>query len=281
MHHLIRWPRKMAARAREDQLVVGDLSAATLHGGLTARYIGRDFRHLQIADSTQNIAASLGQDGAAEGLVVSADEQTDGRGRFKRTWVSPPASSLLLSILLRPPAEVVDKITVIAALAVARAITVQVPVLLPEIKWPNDILINGRKVCGILAEAHGVGTKEMFVILGIGLNVNWDTSQVPEIAQTATSLTREAPGVSIPRLPLLQRLLEGVEAAYEDAKRGDDVLGQWRERLVTIGRRVRVTGSDVDAVGIAEEVDQNGALLLRTDAGALLSFRAGDVSVGS
>ncbi|MDA1096158.1 MAG: biotin--[acetyl-CoA-carboxylase] ligase [Chloroflexi bacterium] len=271
----------MAARAREDQLVVGDLSAATLHGGLTARYIGRDFRHLQIADSTQNIAASLGQDGAAEGLVVSADEQTDGRGRFKRTWVSPPASSLLLSILLRPPAEVVDKITVIAALAVARAITVQVPVLLPEIKWPNDILINGRKVCGILAEAHGVGTKEMFVILGIGLNVNWDTSQVPEIAQTATSLTREAPGVSIPRLPLLQRLLEGVEAAYEDAKRGDDVLGQWRERLVTIGRRVRVTGSDVDAVGIAEEVDQNGALLLRTDAGALLSFRAGDVSVGS
>ena len=262
-------------------MVDSHLSAVALHRGLTTRYIGREFRHFPIADSTQNIAASLGQDGAAEGLVVSADEQTDGRGRFKRTWVSPPASSLLLSILLRPPAEVVDKITVVAALGVARAIAVQVPVLYPEIKWPNDILLNGRKACGILAEAHGVASGVLFVVLGIGLNVNWDTSQVPEIALTATSLTREAPGVSIPRLPLLQRLLEGVEAAYEDAKRGDDVLGQWREKLVTIGRRVRVTGSDVDAVGIAEGVDEYGALLLRTDAGALLSFRAGDVSVGS
>jgi len=255
--------------------ISNDLSSQTLRDGLQTRYMGHEFLHLAQTASTQNVAIEQGRHGAVEGLVVSAGEQSAGRGRLRRSWVSPPGASLLISVLLRPPAPVLPSIVMIAALAVARAIARAAPELSPQIKWPNDVLLNERKTCGILVETAYDEPADVpsFTVLGIGLNVNWDTSTVPEIAETATSLAREA-GRDFSLRDVLQRLLEELETVYEGAKSGEDILSLWRQSLITLGRRVHVQGGDVSADGVAEGVDSSGALLLRTDEGRLLTVHA-------
>jgi BirA family biotin operon repressor/biotin-[acetyl-CoA-carboxylase] ligase len=255
------------------------LSTLPLTDGLATRYLGRAFLHLRETDSTQNVAAEAGRRGEPEGLVVSADEQSAGRGRFRRAWVSPPGASLLVSILLRPSPKTLPSVVMIAALAVAQAIRQVAPDLLPQIKWPNDVLLNDRKVCGILVETvYGDGGAPGFTVLGIGLNVNWDTSTVAEIADTATSLSRGA-GRTFDRRLVLQRLLEALETLYEQAKAGGDIHGLWRGSLVTLGRRVRVRGGDVETEGVAVDVDASGALVIRSSDGRLVTVHAGDVTL--
>lgn len=259
-----------------------DLSPVAVHDGLRTRYLGRAYSYLLLTDSTQNAVAHAAAQGAKEGLMVVAEEQTAGRGRFRRAWVAPPGGSLSVSILLRPPAPALPFVVMAAALATARAIRAAAPDLSPEIKWPNDILLSGKKTCGMLLEtAHGP-KGPLYCVLGIGVNVNWDPSQVPEIAATATSLSVASGGRPISRRILLQRLLEELEPLYEEAKRdGSAVYRVWRSRLVTLGRRVNVQGGDVVAEGIAEDVDATGALLVRTDEGLLLTVNAGDVTLSA
>ena len=254
------------------------LSAEAVEAALHTRYVGRPFTHLESVDSTQDLAAAAGARGDPEGLAFSADEQTAGRGRFKRSWVSPPGGSVLLSVLLRPPPEVVPSVVMIAALAVRDAIAHAAPGLDPEIKWPNDILLNGRKTCGILVETTRHDPGGTFSVLGIGVNVNWDTASVPEIADRSTSLGRET-GRFVPRASVLVPLFDNIEALYEGAKAGDDILGRWRARLVTLGRAVVVEAGDAEIEGTAEDVDASGALLVRDAAGAVHTVRAGDVTL--
>ena len=136
---------------------------------LSTRIIGADYRHLAVTHSTQDDVSTAGRAGAAEGLTITADEQTRGRGRFRRSWMSPPASSLLVSVLLRPSPDLLPSLSMICALAVPRAIRRVCPQLDPDIKWPNDILIGGRKVCGILVEVvRGDSEEDQFAVAGIG-----------------------------------------------------------------------------------------------------------------
>ncbi len=258
--------------------VPNPLSVSDIQGVLRTSYMGHPFAHLPSVDSTQNMVAVAGRRGEPEGFAVSADEQTAGRGRFKRTWVSPPGGSILMSVLLRPPPEALPLVVMIAALAVRDAIARAVPDLEPEIKWPNDILLNGRKTCGILVETTRDEPTKTFSVLGMGVNVNWDTASVPEIAEVSTSLGRES-GRFVPRGSVMIPLLEGLERLYEGAKQGDDILAQWRDSLVTLGRPVVVGGSDAEIAGVAEDVDETGALLVRDRLGTLHTVRAGDVTL--
>lgn len=247
---------------------------------LATRIIGAEYRHLAVTHSTQDDVSAAGRAGAAEGLVVTADEQTRGRGRFRRSWMSPPGASLLVSVLLRPGPELLPTLSMICALAVPRAIRRVCPELAPEIKWPNDVLIGGRKVCGILVEVvRGDTGGEQFAVAGIGVNVNWDTASIPEIADASTSLSRETGG-EVSRLDLLCALLEEMEALYVEAREGGDVFTQWRAALVNLGKRVSVSGSDSTFEGVALDVEPSGGLVVRTDDGQRRVVHAGDVTLG-
>ncbi len=247
---------------------------------LSTRIIGAEYKHLPVTHSTQDDVSAAGREGAVEGLTITADEQTRGRGRFRRSWMSPPGASLLVSILLRPDPNLLPTLSMICALAVPRAIRRVCPELNPEIKWPNDILIGGRKVCGILVEVvRGESEEEQFAVAGIGVNVNWDTASIPEIAEASTSLSRETSG-EVSRLDLLCALLEEMDALYIDARGGGDVFGQWRAALVNLGKRVNVSGSDSTFEGVALDVEPSGGLVVQTDDGQRRVVHAGDVTLG-
>ncbi len=247
---------------------------------LATHIIGAEYRHLPVTHSTQDDVSAAGWEGSAEGLTITADEQTRGRGRFRRSWMSPPGASLLVSILLRPSAELLPSLSMICALAVPRAIRRVCLQLDPEIKWPNDILIGGRKVSGILVEVvRGESDDDQFAVAGIGVNVNWDTASIPEIAEASTSLSREM-GSEVSRLDLLCALLEEMDSLYVGAREGDDVFGQWRSALVNLGKRVNVSGSDASFEGLVLDVEPGGGLIIQTDDGRRRVVHAGDVTLG-
>jgi BirA family biotin operon repressor/biotin-[acetyl-CoA-carboxylase] ligase len=187
------------------------LSAESVVPRLLGRF-GRPYTHVEVCPSTQRL---LG-DELAEGAVAVAEEQTEGRGRLGRQWLSPPGTSLLVSILLRPPVEsrALPELSVVAGRACAEAIG-SVTGLAPEIKLPNDVLLGGRKVAGILAEA-----REGRVVLGIGINVNVPRDALPaEVARPATSLLVET-GSEVDRAELLVQLLLVLERRYDEWVRG-------------------------------------------------------------
>lgn len=261
-----------------DPLTQDELSPPAVLPGLRTRYLGHPFLFFASVPSTQDEAARAAAAGAPEGTVAVAHGQTAARGRFQRRWIAPPGSALSLSVVLRPTPPVLPHLVMIAALAVSRAIH-QVTGLQAVIKWPNDILLGERKVCGILIETSLSDGGIDYAILGIGINVNLDTDAFPEIVGTATSLKAHL-GQPVSRRELLQRLLEALEELYEAAKRGEPVFQWWRDRLVTLGRRVRVQANDGSLEeGVAVAVDETGALHLRRDDGATLVVLAGDVTL--
>jgi BirA family biotin operon repressor/biotin-[acetyl-CoA-carboxylase] ligase len=220
-------------------------------------------------DSTQTEARRLAETGAPEGTVVRAEHQTRGRGRLGRDWVDEPGSALLASIILRPPVEVprLPQLSLVAGIAVAEAIG-EASGLPVAVAWPNDLLIRGLKVAGILAESFaGSGGAGAVVILGIGINVN-QTRFPEELESRATSLALEA-GHLLDRERLLTAVLEHLETWYRRwvAEGFGPIREAWRRGSVTLGRRVTTDGG---AAGIAEDLAEDGALLVRTDAGALV-----------
>jgi len=226
-----------------------------------------------------DVAREQARSGAEEGLVVIADEQTAGRGRFRRRWLTPPGSSLALSLLLRPQAEQLPKLGMMAALGVLEAVA-KVTALRASLKWPNDVILNGRKLGGILVESELDPGGRATAIVGIGINVNLDVAAFDEIAQGATSLSTEL-GHGVSRLELLWALLAALERNYEALKGGQGLHKEWAEHLETIGQRVRViAGGDVEE-GLAEAVDEEGRLLLRRDDGSLAHLVGGEVTLRS
>ncbi len=253
------------------------LSTESIRGAIDTKLIGRNILYYPTTASTMDVAKQAAKDGAAEGTVIIADRQTAGRGRLKREWLAPTGSSLLLSILLYPEPEILRRLTMVACLAVSRGIE-QVTGLKADIKWPNDVLINNRKVSGILSEADISGDSIRYAIVGIAINVNLDTNAIPEIAGTATSLSMEL-GRKVSRLKVLVALLNEFDSLYAALQRGEPICQQWRQRLETIGRRVTVRCGDEVQQGYAEDVDENGNLLLRHDDGSLSTIAAGDVTL--
>lgn len=245
---------------------------------LGTRILGRTIIHRAIADSTNDVARRAALEGAPEGLVVTADQQTAGRGRMGRTWQGEEGS-LLMSLLLRPsfhPTRLFA-LTMLSATATREAIH-RATGLNCDLKWPNDLQIRGRKLGGILTEAslHGEGID--FAIVGLGLNVNLDVSRYPEIADTATSL-RRALGREIDRGELLCGILEQIETRYEWARRDrlDLIHQEWRSALVNLGQQVRVIDRGQVVEGLAEDVDLDGTLLVRQDDGKRIRVITGDV----
>ena len=224
-----------------------------------------------------DVAREAARHGASDGTVVAADEQTAGRGRMGRSWVNPPAVNLASTLVLRPPREVLRWIAMIAPLAVVRAVE-DVTGLRPDIKWPNDVQIAGKKLSGILIEADLTEGQEPVVLVGTGVNVNFDPRAHEEIRDIATSLRAEL-GREVGREPLLAAFLLRFEELYDEAKSGDSPLAAWRARLVTLGQHVRASWPGGDVEGLAQDVDADGALLVETAQGEVVRVEAGDVTL--
>jgi BirA family biotin operon repressor/biotin-[acetyl-CoA-carboxylase] ligase len=246
---------------------------------LKTKWIGRTIHYFHTIDSTNSKAYELALGGAQEGEVVIAESQEKGRGRLARHWFSPPFSNLYLSVILRPPIppHQASLITLMAAVATADAIK-NFSGLRPLIKWPNDILLKDRKVAGLLNEIHSEADRIHFVILGIGVNLNVDGKMFPkEIRAVATSLKSEM-GQTISRKAFLQFLLQELEGWYSVFMKegGDAILKAWKDRAHIKGRQVKVASFGETLVGVAVDVDSDGALILKTEEGQK-RIVAGDV----
>jgi BirA family biotin operon repressor/biotin-[acetyl-CoA-carboxylase] ligase len=256
------------------------LSASKIQAGLGTRFIGRTVVYRAEVGSTNDEARRIARAGAPEGTLVITDYQNQGRGRLDRDWVAPPGSGLLMSLVFRPElaARQVQRLTMLCGLAVAETIEFQTG-LEVGLKWPNDVVIAGSKVCGILSEIEFEGPKVSFAVVGIGVNVNLDPALLPaDLCLTATSLSREM-GAEVARLPLLQALLKKIEKRYCTIGLAHSLHHEWAGRLVTLGKAVTVSGTTPALQGMAEGVDVDGALLVRLADGTLEKVLAGDVSL--
>jgi len=238
--------------------------------------------YLPSTTSTNDILKSLAAEGAPEGTLVLADEQTAGRGRLNRKWVAPAGTSLLFSILFRPPRSAPGALpdsplryTMICSLAVrdAAAQLLGIPI---GIKWPNDLVHRGRKLGGILTEISTDAEGERFVVVGIGLNVNWDPSAT-DFDYPATSFAN-AVGHPVARADLLRAIVERIAHRYAELRAGESPVGEWEAALDTVGHEVVVDLQGERFVGVAVGVDADGALLVRTQDG-VRRIVAGDVRV--
>jgi len=252
-----------------------DLLAADIKRNLKTELIGRKVIAYPSLTSTNDIAKSEAKRGAREGTVVLAEEQTTGRGRLKRAWLSP-RGSIALSIILHPTPAQLPSLIMVASLAVVHCL--EKLDLKAQIKWPNDVLVNDRKVCGILIESDVRGKAVDYAVIGIGINVNLEPVDFPEIAATATSLSNELGG-KLSRREMIRCLLVELENLYLALPEGDSVFREWRERLVTLGKEVEVSSGKTGYKGIAESVASDGSLFLRQPDGNLIKIVAGDVSL--
>lgn len=251
------------------------LNLDALESALNTRTLGRRLVYLTSTTSTMDVARREAEADAPEGTVVIAEEQTAGRGRFGRAWASPAGKNLYLTVLLRPPIDRLRLLSMAAPLAVAQAVQATTG-LEPSIKWPNDVLLDGRKLSGALIENELSGGAVRYALIGIGVNVNFDVASTPEIAAIATSV-QAALGRPISREQLLAALLNQLEALYESDR--EAIYAAWRARLDTLGREITVSLSGEHFTGVAENVDEQGNLLLRLPDGSLLTFEAGEVTL--
>jgi BirA family biotin operon repressor/biotin-[acetyl-CoA-carboxylase] ligase len=250
-----------------------DLSVA----GACAARLGTSLRfsvvYLERCGSTQDAARELAERGVAEGAVVVAEVQEAGRGRLGRSWHSA-AGGIYATVVLRPPPRALRALSLAASVAVARVLGLLG--LDARVKWPNDVQVSGRKVCGVLVEAAAEPGGAVYALVGIGLNVNNELP--PELAGAAATL-RGLLGKPVPRLPLLLKLLEELGDVYARVREGrwSEVLREWRGRSSTLGRIVRVETPEGAFTGLAVDVSEDGALLVRLESGELREFHAGDV----
>jgi len=246
------------------------------------KVIGREVHVFQETASTNDVVEKLARDGAKEGAVVFAESQTKGRGRLGRKWVSPGRKGLWFSVLLRPamhPQEA-TQLTVMSATALRRAIRT-VTGLDPQIKWPNDILLNGKKVAGILTELSAELDRVRHVIIGIGVNMNLTAEEFPpELRSIATSLRIEA-GAEQSRPELATAVLQELDADYARIRAGQfpALADEWERHCATLGRQVTVHMGERKIRGCAEALDDDGTLLLRTEHGHLERIIGGDVTL--
>jgi BirA family biotin operon repressor/biotin-[acetyl-CoA-carboxylase] ligase len=272
------------SRGYQLQAVPDLLLAEELRTGLEVAVVGREIRYFATTDSTNRQACALAEAGAAEGLVVIADQQSSGKGRLGRSWFSPPGVNLYLSIVLRPPLppQAAPQLTFLSALAVSRAIAA-VSGLAPTHKWPNDVLVDGHKVAGLLNEMSAESDRIRYVVLGIGVNLNMTTAQFPaDLRAPATSLL-VAGGRPVGRAQFARTLLTEVDALYASYLRHGSapIMAAWEAHCDLVGKLVAVEGQGEPLGGVVAGIDRDGALLLTLADGATVRVLAGDVTVRS
>jgi len=250
---------------------------------LNTALMGKRLINLATTASTNSEAFRLAEEGADEGTVVTADEQSKGKGRLGRTWSSPPGTNLYCSVVLRPRIKPFEapQLTFLSAVAVARAIE-QTTGLKPEIKWPNDVLIDGKKVAGLLNEMSAETDGINFVILGIGVNLNMTADQMPgDLRHPATSLFIEG-GAKIARARFAAFLLNELDRLYAGFLDHGfaQVRREWQERCNAHGREVVVSNHGCDDIrGGFAGIDTDGALLVQCPGGMIERILSGDVRV--
>lgn len=258
------------------------LTAEEIKRHLRGSVIGTHLVCLTETATTNGDASQMAEQGAPEGTVVFADTQSGGKGRMGRRWLSPPGVNLYCSIVLRPtimPYEA-PQLTFLSAVAVARAIELTTAVT-PEIKWPNDVLIHGRKVAGLLNEMSAETDGIKFVILGIGVNLNMTADQFPSDLRTPATSLRQELGHAVARVPFAATLLNELDRLYLEFQSHGfrPVREEWQRRCNAHGRQLAVSDGDREITsGMFEGIDDDGALLVRKEKGTE-RILSGDVRV--
>ena len=249
--------------------------------GLKTSIVGRKVYHYTTIDSTNRAAKQYALSGAADGTVVFAEEQTSGKGRLNRQWVSPAGSNILCSIIFYPPLNIssIFRLTMLASVAVVQAIK-NVCGIEARIKWPNDVYIGGKKVCGILTEFSADYDKIVYAVVGIGVNVNFETGQKPEIKDIATSLYEES-GQKVSRCRVFKALLEEVDTRYTGLGRpGQGYLKrEWEQHSMVMDRKVNIFSGNETFCGIAKGISEDGHLILADEKGEEQEILCGDLSL--
>lgn len=247
---------------------------------LTTKYIGRKIIHYSTVDSTNIQCKRQCGINLVEGMVVVSEEQTSGKGRLGRKWVSPKGTGIWMSVALTPNVSpmLASRSTLIGAAAVYSAL--KDCDINAQIKWPNDIVINGKKVCGILTEMSASVEKVNYIIMGIGINANMEDFP-EELSQKATSLKNEL-GTFIDRKILLAGVLNKLEEFYEDFKTKGDisrVINICREGSVLINKDVKIINGDVETLCTVVDIDKDGELIVKREDGSIEKVISGEVSV--
>jgi len=255
-----------------DRLFVFEVSR-----NLNAKFIGRKIHYFDYLASTMDQAMQLGMAGAVNGTLVLAESQIKGRGRLGREWFSPKYKGIYLSLILRPRIlpNACPILTLMSAVSICEAVK-ETTGEDAQIKWPNDVLMRGKKIAGILTEMNAEVDKVNFVVIGIGLNVNNDKkSLIPQ----ATSL-KESQDQDLNRVTILQELLRKIESNYFilENKGSQEIINKWRNFTQTLGTRVKVCYQNKHIEGQAVDIDQDGALLIRKDSGLMQRISSGDVT---
>lgn len=246
---------------------------------LKTQSLGRRVFYEASTRTTMDVARTEAQRGAPDGAIVIAEEQTAGQGRMGRSWVSPPGENIYCTIILRPTLEQLRYISVVAPLVVCQAIEESTN-LLPRVRWPNDIAIDGKKVSGVLTQTELSDGALDFALTGIGVNVNMDPDKHDDIRDIATSLGQQL-GRHLAREDVLAAMLNHFESLYLAMRRGEVVSIDWKQRLETLGQHVRVSGPDGALLdqGVAVDADSDGSLILRRDDGSHVRIEAGEVTL--
>ena len=251
-----------------------------MHNPLHDRLPGRNIEYHSIIDSTNIRAKQLGNEGAPHMTLVLADEQTAGRGRMTRTWVSPPGTSALMSLLVRPPlpAYRAPELVFISAVAACDAVNTLLGTSAAAIKWPNDLVIGTRKISGTLLEMALDGANIAYAVVGIGVNILG--TDFPADLPYAGSI-ESAAGIRLQRMDFVRAYLDNFEALYDAWLRDGfaPVLDLCRRRSATLTKPIRALCPDGEHIGRAIDFDPSGALIIKTDAGEIMTLTAGDVSV--
>jgi len=250
--------------------------------------IGKEIIYFNSIDSTNNYSKSIAAQGCADGTVVIADAQTSGRGRLGRAWSSADKAGIWMSVVLKPdiPPQDVQIITLAASVAVVCAIK-KTTGLEAGIKWPNDIILAGKKVCGILTEMNSEVDRINFLVLGIGINVNHNMEDFPEeLRNTATSLKAFADekGIGIKKFErndLIRMLLCELERLYDKIIKGDtkEIIDEWKKYSVTLGKEVKICYRDTEYRGRAMDITQDGKLVVECDDGMTREVASGEISI--
>lgn len=253
------------------------MTKESIFAGMETKWAGCEIVYYDETDSTNKQARMLAREGAAHGTLVIADRQSAGRGRRGRSWISPAGEGVFMSLIVRPdaPPSEVAKLSLTLALAVSRAIERETG-LDARIKWPNDIVIGGRKVCGLLLEMDATAQKVESIVAGVGINVH-QTAFDEEIENTASSLDLLL-GKRVSRSAIVRAFLTEFERAMTLAD--EEMMDAYRERSATIGQRVQVIGLSSSYTGMATGITESGTLLVaQDDGGEAREVLAADVSV--
>ncbi len=251
---------------------------------LVTHTFGKELKFFTQVDSTNSVLKQLAAEGAPEGTIVVAESQTGGRGRLGRSWVAPSGTGIWLSLLLKPklhPGEV-QTLTLAASVAVCRALE-HLNISGLGIKWPNDVLIGRKKVCGILTELSAEAERIAWVILGIGLNVNHlEQDFSDEIASIATSLRLNTEDREpLDRSMLAAGLINALEEVYEDYLKdgASRMIDEWKNRSVTLGKKVRLISHDGSQEVLVQDITQDGKLVVKQEDGQSLEVLSGEISL--